>query len=156
MYLACTQCSGTWCCLCNLPLWGEPGKQQGNCLERRFLFVGWREDVSLLILLEAHLSPRALRNTWWVCLIFAQRGNISVREPTWGETASAPLGNDLDFPSHGCASGIIQVTQRRPGLLCTIERLSLEIQQQDIWLKVFTLVFLYLSYVVEVGLNYTW
>lgn len=42
-------------------------------------------------------------------------------EPTRGEMASAPLGHDVNFPSRGCATGIIQVTQKRTGLLYTTE-----------------------------------
>lgn len=56
---------------------------------------------------------------------------MSDREPTRGEMASVPLGNDVNFPSCGYASGIIQVTQRRPGLLYTIEGFSFKMDQPD-------------------------
>lgn len=102
--------------------------QQGNCLERRFLFVGQREGISLLIFLETYCCHWGLlgkpdMSVWSL----PKKGLHQTGNPLQGKW-QVFLWAVMSTLSHGCASGIIQVTQRRPGLFYTTG-LSFKIDQ---------------------------
>lgn len=95
IHLLGTQPSGTWCCLCNSPLQGEPRKPTGQLPREEASVYQVRGRCDLAFPFgDLFLLLKALGKA---CLISAQKGSTSDREPTWGGMASAPLGPDVNF-----------------------------------------------------------